>query len=137
MDQQSGKAWVTRALTRDTQSHNPEAGPMTKITHFVGLDVHKDTISIAVAQEGRDPAVSRGTIPNDKAKLLKKLATIAPRDQIVCCYEAGPTGFPLYRYLRAHDVRCDVDPKLASSCSATSTVRRCSMPSVSLARARQ
>ena len=108
MDQQSGKAWVTRALTRDTQSHNPEAGPMTKITHFVGLDVHKDTISIAVAQEGRDPAVSRGTIPNDKAKLLKKLATIAPRDQIASCYEAGPTGFVLHRYLRKSGVRCDV-----------------------------
>jgi len=81
---------------------------MTKITHFVGLDVHKDTIAIAVAEEGRSPAISRGTIPSDKSKLLKKLKTMTSLDKVLCCYEAGPTGFVLARQLLAAGVQCKV-----------------------------
>ena len=81
---------------------------MTNITHFVGLDAHKDSISIAVAKAGREPAESRGMIPNDGLKLLKRLDNLGPRDQIVCCYEAGPTGYGLHRYLRSAGIRCDV-----------------------------
>ncbi len=33
-------------------------------TTFVGLDVHAETIAVAVAKEGRGPAVSLGEIPN-------------------------------------------------------------------------
>jgi len=79
---------------------------MTNITHYVGLDAHKD--SIAVAKSGREPAESMGRIPNDGLKLLKWLDKLGSRDQVVCCYEAGPTGYGLHRYLRSAGIRCDV-----------------------------
>lgn len=81
---------------------------MTNIAHFVGLDVHADSISIAVAKAGRKPAESRGMIPNDGVKLLKRLDGIGPRGEILCCYEAGPTGYGLHRYLKSAGIRCDV-----------------------------
>ncbi len=81
---------------------------MTNITHYVGLDVHKDSISLAAGKAGREPAESIGRIPNDGVRLLKRLDKLGAREQIVCCYEAGPTGYGLYRYLRSAGVRCDV-----------------------------
>jgi transposase len=81
---------------------------MTSIAHFVGLDVHKDSISIAFAEDGRSAATSLGSIRNDGIRLLKKLDRLGPRDQIHCCYEAGPTGYGLQRYLKRVGIRCDV-----------------------------
>ena len=72
---------------------------------FVGLDVHADSIAIAVAEPGRgEPAVA-ATIPNDTAMLLKKLRRLGA---VKCCYEAGPTGFGLQRELAAVGVDCIV-----------------------------
>ena len=38
---------------------------MSKSLRFIGLDVHKDSIVIAVAEAGREPAEVHGEIPND------------------------------------------------------------------------
>jgi len=81
---------------------------MTSIAHFVGLDVHKDSISIAIAESGRDPATAFGQIRSDGVRLLKKLDRLGPRGSIHCCYEAGPTGYGLQRYLRSAGIVCDV-----------------------------
>ena len=93
------QAWVTRALRAHAQSHDHEAGPMKRIAVFVGLDVHKDSISIAVARLGREEARQLAKIPNDSVRLLKKLDRLGARESISCCYEAGPTGYGLHRYL--------------------------------------
>ena len=77
-------------------------------TTFVGLDLHAETIAVAVAKEGRGPAVSLGEIPNTPdavAKLVRKLGD--PR-HLLACYEAGPCGYGLYRQLMALGVACAV-----------------------------
>jgi transposase len=76
---------------------------------FVGLDVHKDTIVIAVAEEGQSEALSLATIPHDVPKLLKKIvALVTDKKDLRVCYEAGPTGFGLSRRLKAAGIECIV-----------------------------
>ncbi len=81
---------------------------MASISAFVGLDVHKDTISVAVAAAGSGRAEQLGTIPNDLTKLLGVLRRVADKKSIRCCYEAGPTGYGLVRALREKGFSCDV-----------------------------
>lgn len=76
---------------------------------FVGLDVHKDTIVIAVAEEGQSDAVPHSTIPHDVPKLIKVLLKlVADKSQLRVCYEAGPTGFGMSRRLNAAGIQCQV-----------------------------
>lgn len=72
---------------------------MKQYHRFVGLDVHKDTVSIAVADEGREPAKFLGVTPNDLTRLKRKLAALGKPESLRVCYEAGPTGYGLYRSL--------------------------------------
>ena len=75
---------------------------------YVGLDVHKDSIKIAVADDGRDKARFLASIPNDSNKLLKKLHELGSSGSIQCCYEAGPGGYTLHRALSSAGVDCQV-----------------------------
>ena len=72
---------------------------------FVGLDVHADSIAIAVAEPGRGEPDTLVTIPNDRAVLLKRLRKLG---KVKCCYEAGPTGFGIHRALTAEGIDCVV-----------------------------
>ena len=75
---------------------------------FVGLDVHKDSITIAVAEsDGSAPDVV-ATVPSDPKLVLKQLKRMGPLSALRCCYEAGPTGLGLYRALSDAGVSCIV-----------------------------
>ena len=82
---------------------------MSKIAKFVGLDVHKDTISLAVS-EGGPVAEPRdlGRIPHDLGRLLHRLEHLGPPEALHVAYEAGPTGFGLARALRERGIDCVV-----------------------------
>jgi transposase len=79
-------------------------------TLFVGLDVHKDSISVAHAvAHCPDPPHFVGPIGTRQAdidKLIRRLQTKASR--LVFAYEAGPCGFVLHRYLTRKKLDCQV-----------------------------
>jgi transposase len=73
----------------------------------VGLDVHAETIAVAVAEP--DGSVRElGVIRHRREAIRKLLAKLGPATQLRVCYEAGPTGYPLYWQLTALGVHCDV-----------------------------
>lgn len=67
---------------------------MTKSISFVGLDVHKNSIDIALADTGRDNEVRYyGTISGDLASLDKAVRKLVSRGTTLSfVYEAGPSG---------------------------------------------
>ena len=65
---------------------------MSTITRFVGLDVHKDTIAIAMADEGASPAQSVAEIAHDTNALLRQLRRLGKGARLAVCYEAGRPG---------------------------------------------
>lgn len=75
---------------------------------FVGLDVHKDSIAVAVAEQGRAPGRVVGTIAHDVQKLLKLLARWGEAARLHIVYEAGPTGYGLQRDLANRGYTCEV-----------------------------
>lgn len=68
---------------------------------FVGLDVHKATVSIAIAEGGRGGEVRQfGIIPNRADHISKMAARHAGQGRrLHFCYEAGPCGYGLHRQL--------------------------------------
>src|SRR4051812_34279827 len=74
---------------------------MAQVTKYVGLDVHKDTIAVAVAEDGRDREVRfQGTIPNTPEALRRLVARLAGAEvRLVLCYEAGCCGLGIQRRL--------------------------------------
>lgn len=78
---------------------------------YVGLDVHKDSISVAVARPGRGKPELRGEIankPKSVAKLVQRLAEEFGGQCLLFCYEAGPCGFVLHRQITDQGFDCDV-----------------------------
>jgi len=83
---------------------------MKAIKLYLGLDVHKDSITIAIAPAGRASEIRVfGTITNDLHALEKALARIRqahPGAKLHVAYEAGPCGFGIARRLKQRDVPC-------------------------------
>src|SRR5688572_25571888 len=80
---------------------------MARIARFVGMDVHAETIAVAIA-EGRSAPRSLGTIPNRPEAIRKLIAKLGDPSTLRVCYEAGPTGYVLYWQLTRIGVHCDV-----------------------------
>jgi transposase len=79
-------------------------------TVYVGLDVHADTIAVALANEGRGGEMRfYGTITNSADTVLRLTKTLSREGKIpTFCYEAGPCGYGLHRHLTRLGFECAV-----------------------------
>ena len=87
------------------------AGQQERHAAYVGLDVHKETIAVAVAEPGRGEPIYRGEIANQPKKVEKLVAKLSESyggALLLFCYEAGPCGYALYRRLLACGHDCQV-----------------------------
>lgn len=80
---------------------------MSQHTRFLGLDVHADTISVAVA-EGAGEVRALGRIPNRLEAIRKLVRKLGAPERLRACYEAGPCGYVLYWQLTGLGVDCQV-----------------------------
>lgn len=80
---------------------------MSKTTRYLGLDVHAESISAAIA-EGRKKVRDLGEFLNRPEAVRKFIKKLGGPDGLKVCYEAGPTGYALYRQLTKLGVECEV-----------------------------
>lgn len=78
-----------------------------KNVRFIGLDVHAETIAVAVAEQTGEVR-SLGVIPNRSESVRRLVGKLGKPEQLRVCYEAGPTGYALYWQLSELGVHCDV-----------------------------
>ena len=79
-------------------------------TRFIGLDVHKERISVAVAESGRSGTVEYlGEIANEPGAISKLCDRLGrPGKRLSFCYEAGPCGYGVHRQLTGLGHQCEV-----------------------------
>jgi hypothetical protein len=79
---------------------------MREKLRFLGMDVHAETIAVAIAEDGE--VRSLGTIANREESVRKFIRKLGPTEHLRACYEAGPTGFVLYWQFAQLGVDCAV-----------------------------
>src|SRR3954468_14979915 len=82
---------------------------MNKIVHYIGLDVHKDSIAVSIAPQNSTEVRRYGIIGGTLQaidNLLKKLSK--PNLELRFVYEAGPCGFVICRHLRNKGIDCNL-----------------------------
>jgi transposase len=86
--------------------------------YYIGLDVHKDTVFMAVLDDRKVRSGNRadsdvvGTkeVPTNSAQLVKAIQQYQGKGKVFVAYEAGCLGFDLYHFLEKHGIGCQIIP---------------------------
>jgi transposase len=95
---------VSSAAALPVLASAPTARPII----YLGMDVHKDSITIAVLPAGAKAPTRLERLPNDLPKLKKWIDRVARDGEIRACYEASGAGYVLHRALREWGYACEV-----------------------------
>ena len=80
----------------------------SRLILYVGLDVHKETVVIAVLPAGAEKPTRVDRVPNDLKVLRRFFARLAKEGEIRACYEASGAGYVLQRAMQAWGYSCEV-----------------------------
>ena len=86
----------------------PVPAPAARSMIYLGMDVHKDSITIAVLPQSAKAPTRLEKLANDLPKLKKWLERVAREGDIHACYEASGAGYVLHRALAEWGYACDV-----------------------------
>lgn len=76
---------------------------------YVGMDVHKESVAIAVLRDSHREAEIVRTIRNERRHIARFFQRLKEKESVILsCYEAGPTGFAIYRQLEEMEITCYV-----------------------------
>ena len=75
---------------------------------YLGMDVHKDSITIALLPEGAKSPTRLDRLPNDLPKLKKWLDRVSQTGEIRACYEASGAGYVIHRAMKEWGYACEV-----------------------------
>lgn len=75
---------------------------------YLGMDVHKDSITIAVLPQAAKAPIRLDKLPNDLPKLKRWLERVARDGELRTCYEASGAGYVLHRALEEWGYACEV-----------------------------
>jgi transposase len=82
---------------------------MEKYSKFIGLDTHKETIAVSIADTKEKEVRYYGEIPNTEESLGKLVRQLKKDGATLSfCYEAGPCGYGIHRYLVGLGQACQV-----------------------------
>ena len=73
----------------------------------LAIDAHKNTLTTGLLEPGADSPIC-DRISSDEESLRRLVGRFPDPGRVWACYEAGPTGYELARYLRGHGMRCEV-----------------------------
>lgn len=96
------KEHIAKAIDEQTKAAHVKGPDVGSYAAYIGLDVHKDTIAVAIALPGGEEPAYQGEIAHEPRKVGKWLDRLSAEfDGLVLlfCYEAGPCGYRLYRQL--------------------------------------
>ena len=82
--------------------------PAARSMIYLGMDVHKDSITIAVLPQSAKTPTRLEKLANDLPKLQKWIERVARDGEIHACYEASGAGYVLHRALAKWGYACDV-----------------------------
>ena len=104
-----GLCWKQSNINPNTEP-KPRRQAMKSNSTFIGMDVHKNSINIAIAQQGRKGQVRHyGKIEGTLSALDKVVRKLVSKgDPLHFVYEAGPCGYQIYRHLTAQGFDCSV-----------------------------
>lgn len=80
----------------------------TRFILYLGLDVHKESVTIAVLPEGASAPTRVDRLPNDFVTLRRFLERMAQEGELRACYEASGAGYVLQRAMKEWGYRCEV-----------------------------